>query len=212
MKIKQLIGIIALLPFLNCGTAQAQAFVIPSTWTDYEIENAFSIWIPPTMELRHEYDTYTKQIKELKMTINTDAIVFQQKGLSDGANNKHYARVLIQHSTGNGGDFLKSVETETLDNETKQYFKQLAEESSKPYKLITEPTYQWVTINNFIKALAIRYRRSASNNYTTHCTMYYLFNYNEMTNITISYREQEKQMWLPDLDNVIKTFSWTKIK
>ena len=146
------------------------------------------------------------------MAINTDAVVFQQKGLSDGANNKHYARVLIQHSNGNGGDFLKSVETKTLDNETKQYFKQLAVESSKPYKLITEPTYQWVTINNLIKALAIRYRRSTSDNYTTHCTMYYLFNYNEMTNITISYREQEKQMWLPDLDNVIKTFSWTKIK
>lgn len=38
--------------------------------------------------------------------------------------------------------------------------------------------------------------------------MYLLQNYDEIAKMIVSYREQEKDLWLPDMDNVIKTFSW----
>ena len=162
--------------------------------------------------MRHDYDVYTKQIASMKKYLATDAVVFQQKGLSAGANDDHYARIIIQHIPGEQGEFDKSTDAPTLDYDTREILKEQAKESSKPYKLLNEPTCRWITINNFTKAIEVEYRRNAGNNRTTHCTMYYLFNNSEMVITTISYREQEKQLWLPDLDNVIKTFNWKKIK
>ena len=76
------------------------------------------------------------------------------------------------------------------------------------YAPIGEPTYEWIDISG-TKAIEIKYRRKGNQNYTTSCTIYLLFNYDEMVKMVIAYREQERNLWLPDLDNVIKTFKWT---
>ncbi len=31
---------------------------------------------------------------------------------------------------------------------------------------------------------------------------------NEMVKMVTAYREQEKDLWIPDLENVIRTFKW----
>ena len=197
---------------LLSSIVSAQSFVVPTTWTYYEMNGAFSISVPPTMEMRHDYDTYTKQIAPMKKYLATDAVVFQQKGLSAGGNNDHYARIIIQYTNGEKGDFPKSSKTAPLENEILQEFKNLPDGKIGLHKLLSEPTCRWITINNLTKALVVEYRRTAGGNYTTHCSLYYLYNDSELAEITVSYREQEKQLWVPDLDNVIKTFNWKKIK
>ena len=187
------------------------SFTTPENWTKYAIDNnAFSISVPNTVELRHEYDSYTRQLQELGFACNSDRVVFQQKGLSrkkkDAYN--HYCRIIILHTTGNAGDFLHSYETEYIDYETKSFLKDLVlSELGPAYKLLDEPDYEWICIGT-MNAIEIKYRRSGSNGNTTACTMYLLFNYDEMVKMIVSYHEQEKDIWLPDLDNVIRTFKW----
>lgn len=181
-------------------------------WTQYVINhNAFTISIPNTMELRHEYDQYTKLLQKMGRVCDSDIIVFQQKGLSntkvDNIDN-HYCRIMIRHIKGNADDFLKSNETENINLETKAFLRELVvSELGLTFKLLGEPTYNWIDINGQ-KAIEIKYRRNGNNDNTTFCTMYLLFNYDEMVKMTISYREQEKDLWLPDMDNVIRTFKW----
>lgn len=65
-------------------------------------------------------------------------------------------------------------------------------EISPQLKLLEGPTYKLIDINGQ-KAIEVKYRRSGNKNYTTACTFYLLFNYDKMTRITISYREQNKE-------------------
>lgn len=179
-------------------------------WTKYYIDNsAFSISVPSTVELRNDYDAYTQRLKDLGYTCNTDVVAFQQKGLSSNSKEalKHYCRVLIQHNVGNSGDFLNCDETEPIDEEARNVFHDLVISELGSFKLINEPTYKWIDING-IKAIEIKYRRNGSNGNTTSCTMYLLFNCDEMVKMIVSYREQERDLWLPDMENVIKTFKW----
>lgn len=185
-------------------------FEPPESWTTYTIDNkAFSISVPSTVELRHEYDRYTQHLQELGLAVNLNKLVFQQKGLSIKKKEaySHYCRVIVLHSIGKAGDFFHSYETEYIDNEIRSFLEDLVLSEVGFYKLLAEPTYEWICIGN-TNAIEIKYRRSGSNDNTTSCTIYLLFNYNEMVKMIISYREQEKDIWQPDLDNIIKTFKW----
>lgn len=190
-------------------TKTLSTFSPPESWDKYTINNAFSISVPSTVELRHEYDPYTRRLNELGFVCNSNNIVFQQKGLSnkDPEAYKHYCRIMIMHAVGNAGDFLHSYEAEHIDYEAKQFLKELVLSELGPNSLLGEPTFEWICIGT-TKAIEIKYRRTGNDNNTTACTMYLLFNYDEMVKMIISYREQEKNIWLPDLNNVIKTFKW----
>lgn len=187
-----------------------EAFQAPNSWTRYYIANkAFSISVPPTVELRHEYDNYVKRLHEMGLFCNTDDIVFQQKELANGSPEalSHYCRVMIQYVKGDENDFPLKKETFPLDSETKAELREIIGIESGPYQPIGEPAYKWISIGE-TKAIETSYRRTGANNYTTACRMYLLFNSSEMVKIIVSYREQESDMWLPDLTNIIKTFRW----
>lgn len=188
-------------------------FQVPDSWTKYLISNeAFSISVPSSVELRNEYDEYTRLLKGVGITCNSDVVVFQQKGLSSQSKEayKHYCRIMIQHATGNAGDFLRADEIEKIDYDTKEFLKELVLGELGGFSLLAEPTYKWINING-TKAIEIKYRRSGTDSNTTSCTMYLLFNYDEMVKMIISYREQERELWQRDLDNMIKTFNWESI-
>lgn len=185
-------------------------FAAPESWIKYAIDaGSFSISVPNTVELRHEYDNYTRQLKELGFVCNSDRLVFQQKGLSDKKSDayNHYCRIIVAYVKGNEGDFLRSSETERIDYETELFLKDLVMSELGGYKLLGEPKYEWIGIG-VVKAIEIKYKRSGSKGNTTACTMYLLFNCDEMVKMIVSYREREKDIWLPDLDNVIRTFRW----
>ena len=105
-------------------------FIVPESWTKYIIGNgAFSISVPNTVELRNDYDEYTKLLKGIGIACNSDAVIFQQKGLSAKSPDayKQYCRIMIQHIVGNKGDFLHYNQTERIDNETKDFFRGIVE-------------------------------------------------------------------------------------
>lgn len=185
-------------------------FKVPDTWTKYLIDyNSFSISVPNTVELRNDYDAYTQTLKDVCHIYNP-SVVFQQKDLSIKSSEayQHYCRIIIRHITGNANDFLRSTETEMIDSAMAASFKELviAELASNQH-LLEEPKYSWIDING-TKAIEIKYRRSGNNENTTACTMYLLFNYDEMVKMVVSYREQEKQLWQSDFNNIIRTFKW----
>lgn len=185
-------------------------FETPDDWTQYTINhNAFTISVPNTVELRHEYDKYSKLIKKLGHVCDSDIVVFQQKGLSNATNiDNHYCRIMIRHVKGNAGDFPKSNEIEKIDFEMKSFLRELVvSELGTTFQLLGEPSYNWIDINGQ-NAIEVKYRRNGNNNNTTACTLYLLFNYDEMVKMIVSYREQEKTLWLPDMDNIIRTFKW----
>ncbi|MBR1645032.1 MAG: hypothetical protein IJ684_06660 [Bacteroidales bacterium] len=78
-------------------------------------------------------------------------------------------------------------------------------------QLLTSPTYNWVDIDG-TKAIQVKYRRTGNKGNTTACTMYYLFNYDEMVLVMTAYREQEAELWQEDMENVIRTFRWSHPK
>jgi hypothetical protein len=189
---------------------ESEAFQAPNTWQTYHVANhAFSLSVPPTVELRHEYDKYVKRIKELGLTCNTDDMVFEQKGLANNTSEalSHYCRIIIQHVQGEKGDFPSSTETFPLDADIKADLREIAENELGPAHFIGEPTYKWISIGA-TKAIEISYRRTGIEKYTTACKMYLMTNADEAVKIIVSYREQESDFWLPDLANVIKTFNW----
>lgn len=185
-------------------------FQVPESWTKYIIDNgAFSISVPSSVELRNDYDEYTKLLKGIGIAYNSDAVVFQQKGLSAKSPSayKQYCRIMIQHIVGNKGDFLPYNKTERIDNETKEFFRGIVDAELGGFKTLEEPTYKWIDING-TKAVEIKYRRSGTDNNTTACTLYLLFNDDEAVKMIVSYREKDKALWLPDFDNIVKTFKW----
>jgi hypothetical protein len=94
-----------------------------------------------------------------------------------------------------------------MDPDVRTELREMVENELEPFKLIGEPLYKWISIEG-TKAIEISYRRTGADKYTTACKIYLLFNGNEMVKIIVSYREQESDIWLPDLTNIIKTFTW----
>ena len=187
-----------------------EVFQAPDTWKKYYLANhAFSISVPPIVELRHDYDQYVKRIQGLGLSCNTEDVVFQQKDLANNSPEAlaRYCRIIIQYIRGNTDEFPLSNETFTLDSDTRTELRVIVENELGNYTLIGEPSYKWISINDK-KAIEISYRRNGAKNNTTACRIYILFNSNEMVKTIVSYREQESDIWLPDLTNVIKTFRW----
>lgn len=183
---------------------------VPDTWTRYYCANqAFSLSVPPIVELRHDYDKYVKSIEKLGLSCNTEDIVFQQKDLSNNNSEalSRYCRVMIQYNKGNVGDFPSASETFPIDSDVKNELREVLVNEVKPFDLIGEPSYNWISIKD-AKAIETTYRRTGAKNYTTACRMYILFNTYEMVKMIVSYREQESDIWLPDLPNIIYTFRW----
>ena len=185
-------------------------FQVPDSWTKYYLANqAFSISVPPIVELRHDYDKYVKSLHKLGLFCNTEDIVFQQKNLANNSSEalSRYCRIMIQYNKGNAGDFPSASETFPLDSDVRNELREVVENEVKPFSIIGEPSYIWINIKD-ARAIEIAYRRTGADNNTTAGRMYIIFNSNEMVKAIISYREQESNIWLPDLTNIIKTFRW----
>jgi hypothetical protein len=114
---------------------------------------------------------------------------------------------MIQYGKGVENDFPQKSETFTLDSEVKAELREIVENELELYQLIREPEYKWISVGD-VKAIETSYRRTGADNHTTACRMYLLFNGGEMVKMIVSYREQESDLWLPDLTNIIKTFKW----
>lgn len=186
---------------------------IPTNWSRYDGGTAYSIAVPPTVELRDARDAYSQALRRLNLNYNGGGIVFQQKGLArqeQAAYNK-YCRIMIQYVHGSYGEYLNSTETEVLDSEWEEVLDQLVHNNiGSAARLIGNYTYKWATINS-AKCIQIDYRRTGSNFDATIpvvCRMAIFQNNNEMVMMTLSYREIEAGLWKADFEKAFKSFRW----
>ena len=183
-------------------------FVVPSDWTEYKIDNAFFLSVPNTMELRNDYDDYTRWMSNNIGLISSADAVFQQKDLSSMTEDAYntYARVLIQHFSFSPGEVEHYYESPGLVSEDYRNLLEMVDEEIRPYTYIERPTWRWIDIDG-TKAIEGSYRRNGVDG-PVKCKFYLLSNYSEMAKILVTFREKDRDRWASDLDNVIRTFKW----
>lgn len=188
---------------------QAYKEASTSGWKEYTIRNSFNIKIPPTVEMRHDYDRYVRTLQSAGISVNSDDLIFEPNGISsmDSEALQKYSRIIIQYERGKNGDFLSKYESPSLSSEDKSFFYDMVVQECVPYGLSDGPYYSWKTLPSGTKALEIKYRRNGSDGVVAGA-LYFLFNNSEVAKIILTYREREKSIWLPDFDNVISTFKW----
>lgn len=184
----------------------------PDGWTTYWIDNgSFSISIPQSLELRRKDDQYTRRLENKGVAVNTNNVIFQQKGLSNskaGTEDNHYCRVIISHAKCQPDEVYKSDETEPITGELQaELLEMVSAELAPGQDFVEGPTFKWIDIHGQ-KAIEIRYTRTGNNGNTTRCAMYLLFNCDEFVKMIVAYREQESDLWASDMNRVIKTFNW----
>ncbi len=185
-----------------------QSFSTPFDWSEYKIDNAFSISIPNTMELRNDYDDYTQWATNNIGLLSSADAVFQQKNLSSMTKDAYntYARVLIQHFSFSPGEVEHHYESPGLVSEDYRNLREMVDEEIKPYTYVDRPTWRWIDING-TKAIEGTYRRNGDDG-PVKCKFYLLSNHSEMAKVLVTFREKDSDRWASDLDNVIRTFKW----
>ena len=187
----------------------------PNTWSVHNLCSAFSISVPNTMEMSSPNDRYCQQVSSLGLQRNNGIVIFQQKSLNKGSiknADEHYCRVLINYEKANPNELLHSYETAEINADTRAWlYENVKNNLAYSQQLLSMPSYRWVDIGG-TKAIRVAYRRSGNDCNTTACTMYYLYNYDEMAMVMTAYREQEADMWQTDMENVIRTFRWNQNK
>lgn len=189
-----------------------EVFTMPSDWSEYKIAGAMTISVPNTMELRKDYDDYTKWMSNNIGVLNSADAVFQQKNLSEMSDDAYqtYARVLVQHYSFSPADVEHYYESPGLTSEDYRNLREMVDEEIKPYTYVDTPTWRWIDING-TKAIEGSYRRNGENG-SVKCKIYLLSNYSEMVKIIITFREKDSQQWESDLNHVIQTFKWETLR
>ena len=196
-----------------------------STWETISIPGVCTYQIPPTLEIqkgayKRGNDQFRKTV--LEISESPDRVVAQPKGVNDfdPVASKRYCRVIVDTKRGTRGDYAKldelpavsEAEMKDLDREIKnQTFHDWELASSKGMKatILSWQPAKIVRINNF-DALFVTYTRSANDAPPVLVRDYQIQNNDCIHEITISYRESEKQLWADDLGKVIGTFKFTK--
>lgn len=178
-------------------------------WDTYQMY-AFSIKIPPSMEVKDSNCIYTPDMYDnhwKRRRIKRTPIIFTQKGLAarDSSAFNTYCRIIIDLEQGQKGDFLKADEKEELSIEDIRYIQELVDVGD--YKLLGKPDICWVRIGN-IYALKIEYERTGEENCHTNVNTYMLFNDSQNIVVTLSYRRENESLWEKELEAVISSFKW----
>lgn len=187
-------------------------YIPPETWKKYKVAKAFSICVPPTVELRADDDPYTKDLKDLKSRgydINSDNVVFQQKGLSTNEADAYqtYCRIIISVQRGDFEEFPKYSEYEDLTTDDIRNFQELATQGQTEYKILIQPNVRWIKIEDTY-GIEVEYVREGIEDFHTHVSYYYFFNDHLCATIVLSYRQNDKHNWESDFSKIIKTFEW----
>ena len=184
-----------------------------SKWNNYLIANSFCLSVPNTVELREKDDIYTQAIENndwYGQKIDLNNIVFQQKGLSNVENEafKTYCRIMIAFKQYTKDSFPISTDKTTLDEKTISGFQEQAIKSAGNFKILDKPIVKWVKVNN-IYAIEVKYVRTGVEGHRTCVSTYNFYNNDKFAQITLSYREADKDKWEKDFENVVKTFKWS---
>lgn len=182
------------------------------SWSEYEIANAFTISVPPTMELRHEYDQYTQLLQHNNLAVSNAEAVFQQADLSTLSKEAYgtYCRIMIAHYDLSPNDVEHHYETSYINQENRKDLKEIIDVEVEPWTYVQFPTYQWIDIDG-TKAIEAKYKRNGAEGPVV-CRLYLLSNYDELVKMIVAYRESDSDKWAVDMNNIIRTFHWNNPK
>jgi len=149
----------------------------------------------------------------------SNKMVFQQKGLNaNGASSRDsYVRLIIETTIGSIGDYEKlysKVDVSASEiKEINDSYKQILIQSFRGtgLKLLTWHGTSFEKINGQ-NCLKCSYLRQLNDNFPVEVEMYFFHNNDRQHVITISYRKNEKDTWLPILLKSLNSFKITNIK
>ncbi len=181
---------------------------IPSDWIQYEIGESYKLSLPETMELRHDYDEYTRWLADGLGYISKAEAVFQQKELSNFSSEsmQTYARIMVQRFPCDPGETEHHYEYPSLTDADYTFLDEMVMAEVAPSTLIDVPSWSVVIIGEN-KAIEGRYRRTGFEG-PVNCKIYLFSNFDEIVKMIVSYREKDKEFWAKDLDKVIYSFKW----
>jgi hypothetical protein len=193
---------------------------LPIGWERIHIPDVGTIDIPPTMEVQGSTLTelskeYTKELIPQSDSSESGRVTIQQKGLNDldPEAAKFYVRIMVVTNIGNRGDF------ETL-NSRYGVTKDELREISILFRTQVENQFmrilQWdapsVELINGMQAMRLSYRRQMKDNPPVRVATYIFQNYDRMHQLTMSYRESERNRWLSDFPTILSSFRITNIR
>jgi hypothetical protein len=196
-----------------------------TSFENYLLKDLGSISIPTNMELQSgNYkkfaEEYQKQQgKKFGYEISDNRVVFQQKGLNSGDKTgfSSYARVILETTIGNYGDFEKlSTKLSATTQELSELSSQLKSQTEQSFngtglKLISWYGIQIVNVNGRT-ALKISYLRQLNDNPYVTVAIYQFHNNDRMHQLTMSYRQQDADTWKNVYSKILNSFAITNVR
>ncbi len=185
----------------------------PKHWNNYTFFNAFSIYVPITVEEQIKDSPYGKDLANKGMLQLRDGIIiFNQKGLCDlnAEAKEQYCRIMFQYFEGQWGDFPKRDEIAPLDKMDDYIDEMVTNELRPNSRLMGSINRKWVSINN-ANAIMVDYRRTGYDfDFTipVRCKILLFSDSKRMVKMILAYREKESDIWAKDFEQVLRSFKW----
>ena len=182
--------------------------VLQDDVTEVLIEAFGSITLPPEMEIQSgNYKTLTDKLKEI-LGIESESVVFQQKGLNDFNKDgfSTYARIMIKTITSSPGTYPDLKKNKLSRKDLKDIEKELKDEienSLSPMNIFITKWYPVATedIDNFT-SVKVRYDRQLGDNPEVEVEQYMIFNNDRIHIMTFSNRIEDRNEWTSVFDDV----------
>ncbi len=199
------------------GKAQTVAF------TDYLLKDVGYVSIPNNLELQSgNYkkfaEVFQKEIgKKFGYEISSNRVVFQQKGQNNFDKGSTYARVMLETTYGNVGDYMINKDLKNLTaTDISTFSSVLKEQNAKSLKAVGIKIIQWygVSVTNINGSFCIKwsYLRQLKDNPPVYVESYQFHNNDKLHSLTLSYRKNDELVWKPLYQKLLASFTLTVIK
>ncbi|MFC1593655.1 hypothetical protein ACFL3O_01840, partial [Candidatus Neomarinimicrobiota bacterium] len=195
------------------------------SWSRVLMTDIGSIDLPPNMEIQAgEFKKFNDVVRDemtkyIDFVSNEPKLVFQPKGLNDLTETSFdkYARVIVQKTNGNPGDYEKlSTQFELSDDEMKDLNDIIENQHRDGFANTSMKIIQWYPVNiveiNGMTSVKISYTRKIGDNPAALVEIYRFQNYDNMISLTTSYKISEKNEWYNNLQKAKNSFRITNIK
>ncbi len=181
-------------------------------WQKNEFFEAFSVFIPPIMELRKKDSPYAQHLDSIGMASFDSLVVFCQRGLPDMAPEafKAYSRIMLFYSKDSQGAYLNRNETVEVSPDDAGIIETVDEQIGWASHLMGQISTKWIKVNG-ANGLQISYRRSGvehDESIPVACRIVIFHDNNQAVMMILSYREKESGIWKDDFDKVLRSFKW----
>lgn len=194
-------------------------------WKRIEMADIGSIDLAPELEIQGgEYKEFNAKLRDkmgqyLKVDFSQPKLTLQPKGVNEFNEQslKKYIRIMVETIPGNKGDFDKITEQiKVSDNELSELNADLKSQIIQSFQGTALKLIEWypteiVKLNN-MSAIKISYKRQLKDQPYVMVEIFRIQNSDRMHSLTVSYREQEKNLWLPIIKKIKESYRITNIK